>query len=184
MKKSNLYTRTGDDGTTSLVGGQRVPKTHKRLEAYGTLDELNSNLGLLTTYLTEISDKEYVIQIQNILFDIGSMLATDAEDVERYTQPLPDEDVISLEKAIDETDAIVPHIHSFILPGGCKEAALCHVCRTVCRRAERRMRAVAEDAPIDENALIYVNRLSDFLFALAKKLNFNNQINEIVWHKH
>ncbi|MEG1581195.1 MAG: cob(I)yrinic acid a,c-diamide adenosyltransferase [Bacteroidaceae bacterium] len=180
MKKSNLYTRTGDDGTTSLVGGVRVEKTHVRLEAYGTIDELNSQLGLLLAYLppsTPSSDRFCVVNFQNKLFAIGASLAS--PEGQPYAKPLTPLDIKELEVAIDVLDADLPPLHQFILPGGTRAAAICHVCRTVCRRAERRMLGVREQGEVDPLALVYINRLSDYLFALARKLNFRAKKQEI-----
>ena len=144
MKKSLVYTKTGDKGTTSLVGGSRVPKTHIRLEAYATVDEINSHLGWLHSYLQEESDRDFILSIQHKLFAIGSHLATDQEK----TQLKP---------------------------------AVCHVCRTICRRAERRILALSETCTISPEVLAFVNRLSDYLFVLSRKINFDEQNNEIFW---
>ena len=166
MKKSLVYTKTGDKGTTSLVGGSRVPKTHIRLEAYGTVDELNSNLGLLNTYLQNETDRNFILGIQHKLFAIGSHLATDVERIERE---------------IDKLDEQLPELCAFIIPGGSRGAAICHVCRTVCRRAERRILALSETCTISPEVLAFVNRLSDYLFVLSRKMNFDEQNNEIFW---
>ena len=138
MKKSLVYTRTGDKGTTSLVGGTRVPKTHARLEAYGTIDELNSFIGLLITYLNPGDEKEFLEQVQNNLFVIGSNLATDQSITQLNTASVVSEEMISdMEHQIDRLDASIPPLKAFVLPGGSQGASVCHVCRTVCRRAER-----------------------------------------------
>ncbi len=180
MKKSNIYTRTGDEGMTSLVGGQRVSKTHVRLEAYGTLDELNSQIGLLITYLTDEKDRNRLIQIQCDLFSVGSILATDTS--ERAPKCCITPEIISdLENAIDEADAPLGGWRGFILPGGTRGAAVAHVCRTVCRRLERRMYAVAEVAEIDPLLFQYVNRLSDYFFVLSKKINKMAGVEENFW---
>ena len=136
MKKSMIYTKTGDKGTTSLVGGTRVPKTHIRLEAYGTVDELNSYLGLLQTYLTDEEDKQIIFRVQNKLFSVGSYLATDQTQIDlRMESRIEDEDIRMLEQAIDVIDNELPPLNAFILPGGDRGAAVGHICRTVCRRA-------------------------------------------------
>jgi len=184
---SHLYTRTGDTGMTSLVGGQRVPKTHIRLEAYGTVDELNSCIGLLITYLDDpssrlASDAELLIGVQSMLFSIGSMLATDTS--ERDVRPgryITDEDIAGLEQAIDAAEEGLPGWRGFILPGGTRAAAVAHVCRTVCRRAERAIHRLAEEAEVDANLMAYVNRLSDYFFALAKKINHSAGQEENIW---
>ncbi|MBS1342807.1 MAG: cob(I)yrinic acid a,c-diamide adenosyltransferase [Bacteroides sp.] len=184
MKKSMIYTKTGDKGTTSLVGGVRVPKTHIRLEAYGTVDELNSYLGLLQTYLTEEADKRLVAHVQNKLFSVGSYLATDQSQTElRMESRINDKDITLLEQAIDEIDNALTPLHAFILPGGARGAAVCHICRTVCRRAERRILALAGECEIEARVTVFVNRLSDYLFILARKLNYLAKKEEIFWDK-
>lgn len=181
---SHLYTRTGDNGMTSLVGGQRVPKTHIRLEAYGTVDELNSHIGLLIAELDACSDIELLIDIQNLLFSIGSMLATDTSQRDyRLGRYVTAEDITALEHAIDAAEEGLPGWRGFILPGGTKAAAQAHVCRTVCRRAERCIHALAAEADVDEQLLAYMNRLSDYFFALAKKINHSAGQEENIWAK-
>ena len=168
-----IYTKTGDKGTTSLVGGMRVSKTHVRLEAYGTLDELNAHLGVLTTYLTEESDLGNVRWIQNRLFVIGTLLATD--DVASLQIKLPqlvDTDVCQLEQMIDCVQADLPPLHSFVLPGGTRGSAVAHVCRTICRRTERRVLSMIEEGClVSEQICSFLNRLSDYLFVLSRKIN-------------
>lgn len=184
MKKSAVYTKTGDKGTTSLVGGSRVPKTHIRLNAYGTIDELNAHLGLLLTYLTEESDRILIRRVQNKLFSVGSYLATDqATTTLNCASMVSGDHVKELENAIDRMDEMLPPLHAFILPGGSRGAAVCHICRTVCRRAERRMLDLTDTCVIDENVLAYVNRLSDFLFVLSRKINVCEKSDEIFWDK-
>ena len=183
MRKSLVYTKTGDKGTTGLVGGTRVPKTHIRLEAYGTVDELNSNLGLLISNLTEERDCNFLQAVQHKLFSIGSHLATDQEKINLYeVSIITTADVENIEREIDAADEILPLLHSFVLPGGSSAAAICHVCRTVCRRAERRILALSESYEISPELLAYVNRLSDYLFVLARKINFNDGKDEIFWN--
>lgn len=182
MKKSLVYTKTGDKGTTSLVGGSRVPKTHIRLEAYGTVDELNAHLGLLNTYLQDEADSHFISGIQHKLFTIGSHLATDQEKTElKVASILTQEDVAHIEQEIDRLDEELPELRAFILPGGSRGAAVCHVCRTVCRRAERRILALSETCTISSEVLAFVNRLSDYLFVLSRKINFDEQNSEIFW---
>ena len=136
MKKSMIYTKTGDGGRTSLVGGTRVSKTDDRLEAYGTVDELNSFLGLLLTYLSDERDQTFVSRVQNELFVVGSYLATDQSTTQlRASSRVTPEQVESMEHEIDRLDAMLPPLNAFLLPGGSRGAAVCHVCRTVCRRA-------------------------------------------------
>lgn len=183
MKKSLVYTKTGDQGTTGLVGGTRVPKTHIRLEAYGTVDELNANLGLLVTFLNDERDHNFVQDVQYKLFAIGSHLATDQAKTALYDASIITfDDVELIELEIDAADSIVPQLHSFIIPGGSRGSAVCHVCRTVCRRAERRILTLSESCTIAPELLAYVNRLSDYLFVLSRKMNFNEGNAEIFWN--
>lgn len=184
MKKSLVYTKTGDCGTTGLVGGTRVPKTHIRLEAYGTVDELNANLGLLVTYLTEKHDVEFVLKVQYKLFAIGSHLATDQERRELHEASIiAPTDVEGVEQEIDAIDEILPSLRNFVLPGGSLASSVCHICRTVCRRAERRILTLSESCTIAPEVLAYVNRLSDYLFVLSRKINFNEGKDEVFWNK-
>ena len=182
MKKSLVYTKTGDKGTTSLVGGSRVPKTHIRLEAYGTVDELNSNLSWLYTYLLDEADRHFILGVQHKLFAIGSHLATDQETMQlKPASIITSGDVESLEHEIDKLDEQLPELCAFIIPGGSRGASVCHICRTVCRRAERRILALSETCTISPEVFAFVNRLSDYLFVLSRKINFDEQNNEIFW---
>ena len=182
MKITKVYTRGGDMGKTSLVGGQRVSKASARLEAYGTVDELSSHLGLLAAMISDADDKELIIRIQNCLFNVCTNLATDQEQTPLSPSAfLPEGEIELLERKVDEIMQLLPERQGFVLPGGTKEAAQAHVCRTVCRRAERRIVALSEEAQITPSVLQYVNRLSDYLFVLAKKINFNTGHSEIVW---
>ena len=182
MKKSIIYTGTGDDGTTSLVGGQRVSKAHERIESYGTIDELNSFIGLLITELGDEADKRFLLFVQHKLFTIGSYLATDqtTTDLRIESQVMP-ESIERIEREIDRLDAALPKMRAFVLPGGCHSAALAHVCRTVCRRAERRILTLGEQVEIASELLAYVNRLSDYLFVLSRKINLDEKKDEIFW---
>lgn len=183
MKKSLVYTKTGDKGTTALVGGTRVAKTHVRLEAYGTVDELNAQLGLLVTYLTDEKDRLVVLEIQNKLFAIGSHLATDQDKMElRAASVITAEHITALEREIDVADEALPPLRAFVIPGGSRGAAICHVCRTVCRRAERRILALAEEYKISPEVLSYMNRLSDYLFVLSRRINIVDKRDEIFWN--
>ena len=180
-----IYTRTGDQGQTSLVGGQRVSKTCARLESYGTVDELCSQIGLLITYCTNPQDIQFLTNIQNNLFVVGGYLATD--NSQREVRPgniVTSEMVEEMEKQIDAINAILPPFRCFILPGGCRAAAVAHVCRTVCRRAERCVICLCEEgAEVDANVIAYINRLSDYLFVLARKLNVDTKHEEIIWQR-
>lgn len=179
-----IYTKTGDKGTTSLVGGSRVPKNHVRLEAYGTLDELNAHLGVLLTYITEDSDKKDVVWVQGMLLVIGALLATEADSplISSLTK-MKQEDVTRLERAIDIIQAELPRLKSFILPNGSRGGAVCHVCRTVCRRAERRvLDMVSNKIHVDELAISFLNRLSDYLFVLSRKMNRSAGYMDFFWN--
>lgn len=186
MKISKVYTRMGDKGMTSLVGGKRISKSSVRLEAYGTVDELSSHLGLLAAMLEESYDREKLMiqTIQNDLFIVGAHLATEQDGAPLHESlHLPGKAIETLETEIDSITALLPESQGFILPGGCIPAAQAHVCRTVCRRAERCIIALSQEAIVDAEILQYINRLSDYLFVLAKKVNHNSNINEIIWQK-
>lgn len=182
--KFKIYTKTGDDGTTGLVGGSRVKKTDIRLEAYGTVDELNAALGVLRSLAIGESEKQIVLRIQHKLFNIGSRLASD-EKGEAFTAGLAitDADIELLEKAIDGYESSLPELKNFIIPGGDPASAQCHVARTVCRRAERRVLEFAGNLPNHLNTIKYLNRLSDFLFVLSRKLAYENGAEETAWIK-
>lgn len=181
--KSRLYTRTGDDGTTSLVGGTRTPKDSLRLEAYGTVDELNSCLGIVAS--SEVISEERRAQLHNIqnrLFDIGAILATEPESAWQPS-PLPAEAVAELESAIDDIDSSLPVMRQFILPGGHRDAAHAHLARTIARRAERRVVNLSRQTSVAPEVVKYLNRISDYLFALAREINIATSTDEIVWTK-
>ena len=190
MKKSNVYTRTGDRGTTSLVGGLRVGKNSPRLEAYGTLDELNANLGMLLS-LADADPRlsaggfpsAELRRIQNRLFDIGSYLACDPDGPYQLPAGITDEVMASIETLIDRIDGALPRHNRFLLPGGTPTASQAHVCRTVCRRAERRILSLAAEAEVDPAVIAYVNRLSDLLFVISRQANQLAGEEEIFWEK-
>jgi cob(I)alamin adenosyltransferase len=193
MKITKVYTRTGDNGETSLVGGVRIKKSDIRLEAYGTVDELSSHLGMLVAMLGENilkyeglsgmeDERQFVIRVQNNLFNVCTHLATDQSQTPLYPSAyLADGEIAQLEERIDRLMKALPERQGFILPGGTPAAAQAHICRTVCRRAERRIAALAETAQIGPEMQQYVNRLSDYLFVLAKIINFNAGVSEIIW---
>lgn len=180
--KSNLYTRTGDKGTTSLVDGSRASKDSTRIDAYGEIDELSSALGLVASGMKcpeEIRDE--LQHVQHIMFEIGGYLATPvAEGATPQIDYLPEE-ISKLEGWIDSLDERVPRLKSFILPGGCDESSRCHLARTVCRRAERRIITLSGESYVDPNVISYINRLSDYLFIAARYLNFITGIEDIAW---
>jgi len=176
-----IYTKTGDKGETSLFGGTRVSKDHIRIEAYGTIDELNACIGLIRDYL-DAEDLLLITEIQNRLFNIGSILATEKQS----NFPIPSikvEHIEVLEKWMDKTDETLPKLSNFVLPGGHPSVAHTHLARTVCRRSERRVISLSESTEIPDNLIKYLNRLSDFLFILARKLTFSNEAEEILWKK-
>ena len=183
MKIIKVYTRRGDKGMTDLVGGVRISKTDVRLEAYGTVDELSSHLGLLAAMLPEGDElRTLVVRIQNNLFNVCTHLATDQSQTPLYPSAhLPEGETAYLEHCIDDLNGRLPERQGFILPGGTPAAAQCHVCRTVCRRAERRIDALAEQAVVGPEIMGYVNRLSDLLFVMAKVINHNAGRSEVVW---
>jgi len=177
-----IYTKTGDKGTTGLYGGARIPKYHIRIESYGTVDELNSHLGLLRDQLEDLEDQKMIEIIQNRLFTIGSNLASDPS--KKMTTPdLTEADIALLENGIDNIDAIVPPLKNFILPGGHVTVSQTHVCRCVCRRAERLVVALSENEPetVPPILVVYLNRLSDYLFMLGRKLSHDLGVPETAW---
>ncbi len=183
-----IYTKTGDKGTTALFGGTRVPKHHIRIECYGTVDELNSYIGLIRDQDIDTYSKERLIHIQDRLFTLGAILATDPEKVtlksgkERLAiQKIQKEDISLLETEMDAMNDSLPIMTNFVLPGGHPTVSYCHIARCVCRRAERLTTLLNEQEPVNELVLIYLNRLSDYLFVLARKLTKDLQIEEIKW---
>ena len=182
MKITKVYTRTGDKGTTSLVGGVRIKKSSVRLEAYGTVDELSAHLGMLVAMMPDSADRDSVVRIQNNLFNVCTHLATDQSQTPLYPSAyLAEGEVDFLEKEVDRMMALLPERQGFVLPGGTMAAAQAHVARTVCRRAERRIASLAEEAQVGDDIQKYINRLSDYLFVLAKIINFNSGKAEILW---
>ena len=176
-----IYTKTGDKGQTGLLGGTRVPKHHIRIEAYGTVDEFNSWVGLLRDSIADEHVKEILIHTQDRLFTIGSSLASDPEKSKVKIPHISEEDITMLEKEIDAMDAVLPEMKSFVLPGGHVTVSNCHIARCVCRRAERRVNHLAEVDKVDEIIVRYLNRLSDYLFMLARKLTHDLKATEVPW---
>lgn len=183
-----IYTKTGDKGTTSLFGGTRVPKHHIRIDSYGTVDELNSWLGLIRDQESSDETNEILITIQDRLFTVGAILATDPEKAilksgkERLNIPkVSEEDITLLEQEIDKMNESLPPMTHFILPGGHQAVSFCHIARCVCRRAERISAELYENEPFDPRVLKYLNRLSDYLFVLARKLSFDLKAKEVKW---
>ena len=179
-----IYTKTGDNGTTALYGGKRLSKGELRIEAYGTVDELNSYLGLVATYLKEKEYCDLFIDIQNRLFDIGTHLAAEPGKKNLVLPEIPESKVTVLEIFIDKMNEKLPELKFFILPGGNKAASVCHIARTVCRRAERCVVRLSENDSVEKILIQYLNRLSDFLFVLARKFVHDANDQEIVWKGH
>ena len=176
-----IYTKTGDKGFTSLIGGARVAKYHIRIESYGTVDELNSYIGLIADQEIAPADKKVLKQIQDRLFTIGASLATDPEKSKMIIPDLHLADIGLLEAEMDGINKQLPELKHFILPGGNNAISYCHIARCVCRRAERITVQLAEESPVDELVIIYLNRLSDYLFILARKIGNDNHIAENKW---
>ena len=181
MKKSTIYTKTGDKGKTSLVCGKRVEKTHIRLDAYCTVDELNSFIGLLVCEVKDVELKDFLLFIQNKLFVVGSYLATETDALNsKASLIIEDSDIEAIENMMDKLDSQLPKLTKFILPGGNESAARAHICRTVCRRAERKTYNVANEFDIENNILVFLNRLSDFFF-LTARFECQNSGKEMYW---
>lgn len=177
-----IYTKTGDKGTTALFTGKRVPKHHIRIESYGTIDELNSFLGLIRDQQIDDNSKDILALIQNKLFTVGAILATEPSKENRLKIPrIQTEDITLLEGEMDKMNEVLPEMTHFILPGGHTTVSYCHIARTVCRRAERMISYLNENEPVPENLLSYINRLSDYLFVLARKLSKDLQAQETKW---
>jgi cob(I)alamin adenosyltransferase len=177
-----IYTKTGDDGTTGLVGGNRVKKSSLRLDAYGTVDELNAHMGMLNAKIQQEEIRSLLLEIQNKLFVIGSKLASD-EKGKQITNTLDcsGKDIEKLEKAIDAYEEELAPLQHFILPGGSEQVSQCHIARTVCRRAERLTVQLAEETEVESIIIQYLNRLSDFLFVLSRKVAKDQGVSEIPW---
>lgn len=176
-----VYTKTGDKGTTSLFGGQRVPKHHIRIEAYGTVDELNSYIGLIRDQDIDENSIKTLVEIQDRLFTVGSILATEPGNIKVKVPQLNPSDITFLEQEIDEMNEHLPEMRSFVLPGGHTTVSYCHITRCVCRRAERLISHLAELESIDEIVLQYLNRLSDYLFVLGRKIVLDKAVKEVEW---
>ena len=176
-----IYTKTGDKGKTALYGGDRVAKNHPRLDAYGTVDELNSQIGLAAAFIKDDELKKILIDLQIDLFDLGGDLATPLENEKIKINRINDGYIEKLETLIDKLQAVLPELKVFILPGGGIAAGQLHVARTICRRAERETVSLSENFDINEKVVVYLNRLSDLLFVLARYANFLEKISEPVW---
>ena len=176
-----IYTKTGDKGETSLLGGTRVPKYHLRIEAYGTVDELNSNIGLIRDQNISISDKDFLLEIQNDLFVIGSHLAKDPSKDKVKIPPIEENVIKKLENEMDKINKSIPELKFFILPGGHQTVSFCHLARCVCRRAERITVHLSQNSEVEPIVTKYLNRLSDYLFVLSRKFSHDLGVDEIPW---
>ncbi len=176
-----IYTKTGDKGQTSLIGGTRVPKYHLRIESYGTIDELNSWIGLIRDQGIDDHSIAILLEIQDRLFTIGSSLASDPEKSKMKIPDLTEADITLLEKEIDWMNDDLPELRSFILPGGNNTVSFCHLARCICRRAERLAVQLAEETFVEEKVIVYLNRLSDYLFVLARWMAMQKNIAETPW---
>jgi cob(I)alamin adenosyltransferase len=183
-----VYTKTGDKGTTALFGGQRVPKDNIRIESYGTVDELNSHIGLIRDQEMNQHFKDILIEVQDRLFTVGAILATPQEkevmkngELRLKNLGIIEADIELLENEIDTMEDSLPQMTHFVLPGGHTTVSYCHVARCVCRRAERLAVSLSHLEPIDEMAVKYLNRLSDYLFVLARKLSLDLNADEVKW---
>jgi len=176
-----IYTKKGDKGETGLLGGTRISKSHIRIESYGTVDELNSWIGLIRDQPVDKHTKDVLVRIQDRLFTIGSHLASDPEKSKAKIPDIKEEDVISLEKEMDAMNEVLPEMRSFVLPGGHTTVSYCHIARCICRRAERCTVALASEEKVEDIIIKYLNRLSDYLFVLSRKLTQDLRAEEIPW---
>ena len=183
-----IYTKTGDKGTTALFGGTRVPKHHIRIDSYGTVDELNSHLGLIRDQDIDQHYKDVLMDIQDKLFTVGAILATDPEKAvlksgkDRLNIPkISEAHITKLEQEMDTMNKALPPMTHFVLPGGHQTVSFCHIARCVCRRAERLASELNDIEPFQPESLTYLNRLSDYLFVLARKLSYDLKAEEVKW---
>ena len=176
-----IYTKTGDTGETSLIGGTRVFKFNERIEVYGTVDELNSYIGLVADQLVNAGRNALLKEIQDRLFTIGASLASDPEKSRKKIPDLLESDIKLLEDAMDEMDASLPELRHFVLPGGHPSVSFCHVARTVCRRAERLAIKLSQESFVADLVIVYLNRLSDYLFVLSRKMAQELGAAEVIW---
>lgn len=176
-----IYTKTGDAGQTSLIGGVRVPKFHIRIESYGTIDELNSYIGLIKDSLNKEDVNTILAEIQDRLFTIGSLLASEPTKSKMKVPDIFEKDIELLENEMDKMDKNLPELKSFILPGGNIVASHCHVARCICRKAERLVVHLATESEVNPIVTTYLNRLSDYLFMLSRKIVIDSGASEIAW---
>lgn len=176
-----IYTRTGDKGKTTLVSGKPVPKTHVRIEAYGTVDELIAHIGMLRDMTEDDTLRAFLLDVQDRLMTCAAILASDCEDCEVRIPEIREADILNLESAIDLMEASLPMLKSFVLPGGHVISSQCHIARTVCRRAERQIIRLSSELFVPDTVIKYINRLSDYLFVLARKVLRDLQKEDIPW---
>jgi cob(I)alamin adenosyltransferase len=176
-----IYTRTGDKGNTTLIGGKKVPKTHIRIEAYGTVDELIANTGMLRDMSKNEDINRFLLEVQDRLMTCAAILAADCDDCMVKIPEIKESDITSLEKAIDEMELSLPVLSSFVLPGGHIVSSQCQIARTICRRAERQIIRLSAELFVPETVIKYVNRLSDYLFVLARKVLHDFNKEDIPW---
>lgn len=176
-----IYTKTGDEGETALIGGTRVPKSDLRIETYGTVDELNSYIGLVRDQMVNAGRQHVLVEIQDRLFTMGSSLASDPTKSTRQIPDLLDSDIALLEREMDAMDAELPELRMFVLPGGHSSVSHCHVARCVCRRAERLVIRLGEASYVDSLIVKYLNRLSDYLFVLSRMMAQELEAEQIPW---
>ncbi len=176
-----IYTQTGDQGTTSLLGGTRVAKSDLRIDAYGAVDELNAYIGVVRDSINDEYGRTTLLKIQHVLFVIGSHLACEKEALKTKLPVLEEKEVLFLEEAIDRMNESLPPMTHFILPGGHVSISFCHVARTICRRSERNIVALQQKTAVDPLIMMYMNRLADYLFVLARYIGYQLDIDEIQW---
>jgi cob(I)alamin adenosyltransferase len=176
-----IYTKTGDKGKTTLIGGRVVQKNHIRIEAYGSVDELMAHVAMLADLLEENELRKYLVEIQDRLMTCAAILAADCDDCASKIPVLPESDIIHLENEIDKMEITLPPLRSFILPGGHIVSSQCHIARTVCRRAERQIITLSGELFVPDTVIKFINRLSDFLFVLARKVLHNSGQKETLW---
>ncbi len=175
-----IYTKSGDKGKTSLLSGERVKKSDIRINAYGTIDELNSFIGFLNALEPAERHKVFLKEIQNKLFNLGSLLAV-RKEVSFKIPEITEDDILLLENEIDNLNKDIPELKEFIIPGGDSVSAQCHICRSVCRRAERLVVEISEKESVNDLVVKFLNRLSDYLFVLARKNTYEKHLSETVW---
>jgi cob(I)alamin adenosyltransferase len=175
---AKIYTKNGDTGMTSLLNGRRISKSDLRIESYGTIDELISNIGLLNNYIDDKHNEDYLLKIQRELMTIASILSDDNENMLSSTFALSDDEIIKLENEIDNIESQLSSLHEFVIPGENISSSICHIVRTICRRSERIIVKLSLKEPLNKNIIVFINRLSDYFFVLSRLLSSDNKINK------